>query len=572
MQLCLFALLTLAASAPSLLAQTLPPANVIADHEVSTTTTMVTEYGWSIDIDRFWMVVGAPSDAATANQGAVYVYQRASGGSWTLTATLFDAAGASQDRFGASVSLDGNRLVVGAPGYDVPATSTTPIILDVGRAYVYDYDVPTQTWVLTQELEPASAMNGAAFGSSVSADGNRIAVGSPGETHSTIMLTKGAAYVWVFNTGTSPWIVEQRIENPVASSLYAGEGFGSCVAIDDDLLVVTAPSYAGPFAFGTVTGLALAFARPLFSWDPVANLGSAYSFQFFPVNGAAISNGHILVAAQGPSFQGPGTSYSVNHFDLSGGWVTPVVLSNTTVATSTIYPTTLTVDPMCVDIDGTRAVVGNGGGATTFEYEGSSVWTEQAYYDAPGSDRWVYSVAVDGEADYPRHQSGGAANYLDFAIDGARVAIGMIDVQGSLAGLRGHAAVFDGPLHRDVDSVSLSAGGVQTLAVRSNSDYAGAFYFRLGSATGIHPGTLDTATGLVLPLAFDAYTLFLLSNLPVPLQTLDANGADDATITINPGTNPSLAGLTYYHAMVVVDPTTLVAVLMTNPVALTFLP
>jgi len=57
-------------------------------------------------------------------------------------------------------------------------------------------------------------------------------------------------------------------------------------------------------------------------------------------------------------------------------------------------------------------------------------------------------------------------------------------------------------------SISLAAGGSQTLFLSPCRASAGDLYFVLGSATGTSPG--QAVNGLVLPLNFDAYHLFTL--------------------------------------------------------------
>src|SRR4051794_18716706 len=58
------------------------------------------------------LVLGAPFDAK--HRGAAYVFER-TGDEWRQTGKLTASDGAESDQFGASVALDGDTVVVGAP-------------------------------------------------------------------------------------------------------------------------------------------------------------------------------------------------------------------------------------------------------------------------------------------------------------------------------------------------------------------------------------------------------------------------------------------------------------------------
>ena len=131
-------------------------------------------------------------------------------------------------------------------------------------------------------------------------------------------------------------------------------------------------------------------------------------------------------------------------------------------------------------------------------------------------------------------------------------------------------------LDADVDSISLSAGGVQNLTLTLGPKHAFETYFVLGSASGTSPGVpLD---GKVLPLNLDAYfTLTAVGPNAPPLVntfgTFDATGITTAQIVVPAGFSPSLAGVTLHHAYlsIVLAPVAFVD-LISNACALTFVP
>ena len=76
-------------------------------------------------MDGDTLVVGAPYKAS--GQGAAYVYTRTAGETWTQTAKLVASDGVGNDAFGYSVAIDGDVIVVGAPGDDGNARLALPL-------------------------------------------------------------------------------------------------------------------------------------------------------------------------------------------------------------------------------------------------------------------------------------------------------------------------------------------------------------------------------------------------------------------------------------------------------------
>ena len=130
-------------------------------------------------------------------------------------------------------------------------------------------------------------------------------------------------------------------------------------------------------------------------------------------------------------------------------------------------------------------------------------------------------------------------------------------------------------LRADQPTISVGAGGTQTLDLDAGTSRPGRTYILLGSITGTDPGT-QILPGLVLPLNTVADPWFELTvNEPnkAPYSNnsfamLDGLGESVVTVTIPPGTNPNLAGMTVHHAYVLLTEIDFVS----NAVALTFVP
>ena len=75
--------------------------------------------GFSVSIQGDTMVIGAPETTAGL-KGKAYVYRRITPGdrtsAWTAVGTLTASDGVNGDGFGAGVAIDGDTIVIGAPG------------------------------------------------------------------------------------------------------------------------------------------------------------------------------------------------------------------------------------------------------------------------------------------------------------------------------------------------------------------------------------------------------------------------------------------------------------------------
>ena len=174
-------------------------------------------FGQTVAISEDTVVVGATLDdiGVDSDQGSAYVFVR-SGLTWTQQAKLVAFDGAASDRFGNSVAISGDSLIVGAMFDDVAGNA------DQGSAYVFVRS--GSAWFHQQRL----------IGSDVDSRFGRC-VGISGDT--VIVGETGSAYVFV-RTGTT-WLQQQQLTSSDDQAL--GE-FGSSVAIDSEMIIVAAPN------------------------------------------------------------------------------------------------------------------------------------------------------------------------------------------------------------------------------------------------------------------------------------------------------------------------------------------
>lgn len=181
-------------------------------------------YGISVAMWDDVAMVGADlDDEAAVDAGAVYVYSF-NGSNWAFQQKLMASDAALGDRFGGSISLQGDRVVIGAPLDNSPAG-------DSGSAYVFEYD--GSAWLEQQKLIASDGGGGDYFGRYLDLDGDRVMITALGDDD--VDTDAGAAYVFDFNG--SSW---QQITKLTASDGVAGDGFGYSVSLDGDHALVGA--------------------------------------------------------------------------------------------------------------------------------------------------------------------------------------------------------------------------------------------------------------------------------------------------------------------------------------------
>lgn len=202
------------------------------------------QFGSSLALRGDQLVVGAPltDSGDVTDSGSVYLFNGAGADFSGLTYIRTLASDPeirplkTGDHFGFAVSLDGDRLAIGADRDDGGGT-------DRGAVYLFngvgtDFSSLTQQRKLDSSFIPLS--DGDFFGRAVALDGNRLVVGAPGEGSPT---SSGAVYLFS-GVGTDfSGITEQRKLDINSSLLKLAEGneFGFSVALRNTHLLVGDP-------------------------------------------------------------------------------------------------------------------------------------------------------------------------------------------------------------------------------------------------------------------------------------------------------------------------------------------
>jgi hypothetical protein len=130
-------------------------------------------FGASVAISGDRAVVGAPraDGLDRADMGAAYVFRRDASGSWVLETRLEPSLRQAAQAFGTSVAIDGDVIAIGAPDWDAGS------MRDAGAAFVFRRT--TSGWAAGRLLAlPAAAANDK-YGTTVAVAGDRVLVGAP---------------------------------------------------------------------------------------------------------------------------------------------------------------------------------------------------------------------------------------------------------------------------------------------------------------------------------------------------------------------------------------------------------
>ena len=228
-------------------------------------------FGMDVAISGQYAAVSAPAHALDDNQqnpliasGAVYIYGF-NGSHWNISQKLVSPDRDDGDKFGLSVAMDGDLLVVGTPGEDLDENNQN--YLDwAGAVYVYRRGSNGQ-YTLEAKLAAIDRHDWAFFGLDVDVSGDYIIVGSPWNdydaTGGNMMNLSGAAYVYEYD-GTQ-WSFFSKL---VATDREAGDYFGSGVAIDDSSGTAVVGAELDDSGLSGSTGLFQPGSAYVFEWSP----------------------------------------------------------------------------------------------------------------------------------------------------------------------------------------------------------------------------------------------------------------------------------------------------------------
>jgi FG-GAP repeat protein len=207
-------------------------------------------FGWSVAISGATVVIGAyQHDDNGTNSGAAYIYTR-SGEVWSEQAKLLPAGGTSFDRFGDSVSICGDTVVIGAAENGV----------GTGSAYVFTRS--GSVWSQQAKILPGDGAAADWFGISVTISDDTAVIGAFRDDDNG--TNSGSAYVYLRNDGI--WTQQAKL---LADDGTEGDRFGISVSINGDTAVIGA---SGDDENGEISGSAYVFVYSAGTWTQQTKL------------------------------------------------------------------------------------------------------------------------------------------------------------------------------------------------------------------------------------------------------------------------------------------------------------
>jgi len=456
-------------------------------------------FGLSVSADGDTVVMGAPwHGVGGVDSGSAYVLVRTDS-EWGQGAELTPDEAGSGDRFGCSVSVSGDTVVVGVPYHDDNGT-------DAGSVYVFVRS--DSIWSQTARLTPGDAAAGDLFGSSVAVSGDTMVVGAP--TNDTNGVDAGSAYVFVREGST--W-TEAATLTPDDGA--AGDRFGCSVSVSGDTVIVGA--YLDGDNGGS-SGSAYVFVRSGWTWSQAAKLTphDGAAFDLFGVSVSVESDTAVVGAPfDDDSGMESGSAYV---FARSGSaWSQSAKLTAADGADADWFGVSVSVSGNIVLV-GASLDDDNGldsGSAHVFVRSGST-WQEEAKYTALGGtpyDGFGYSVSVSGDsavagAPYAGADSG-AVHFFDLGLANPVVTLVASDPEAHESG--------------DPGSFTVTRTGVPT-----DSDLT-VWYTVSGSAeNGVDYNASFPLDGMVTILAGNTDAVVYID----PVPDGDIEGSETVTLTL----------------------------------------
>jgi len=294
-------------------------------------------FGISVSVSGDIVVVGSfLADVGGSDQGAVYVFYRNQSGddAWGQVARLTATDGANSDRFGISVSVDDDRVVIGSDGVDVGGNENQ------GAAYVFYRDQGgADAWGQKTKLTAVDGAIWDGFGSSVLINDDTAMVGAWGADVGS-HVNQGAVYIFSRDQGGSDvWGQEIKL---TAADGAADEQFGTSISLSADTAIVGAANadvggndaQGAVYLFSTVciSLTDVSIIGPI-SITSTLYIGTDYHFQavITPVNATP----PITYTWKPAPVTGQGTANAIYH------WMTPGTYTLTLVAENCSAPSTV---------------------------------------------------------------------------------------------------------------------------------------------------------------------------------------------------------------------------------------
>ena len=294
---------------------------------------------------------------------------------------------AAGDEFGWSADTDGVRIISGAPLHDDQGA-------DSGAAYIFVRDA-AGAWVEEAELLADDGEGGVWFGRWAAIDGDVAVVGAPLADAFGRDDDSGAAYIFQRRDGA--WRQTQRL---VADVPVGGEQFGWNVAIDGDVIVVSASNETNGGGQGVYV-----FRRAGDEWALEAKLApSEEGDDYFFGQDIDVSGDTIVAGAKGrAAFVGTNAGVVFVFQRRGSGWAQSAILEASDAFVQDHFGRAVAIagDTIVVGAYKEDSAGADGGSAYVFERDPSAPggWRQATKLigQSTGTRDWFgYEVGTDG--------------------------------------------------------------------------------------------------------------------------------------------------------------------------------
>ena len=391
------------------------------------------EFGSAIAIDGDRMVVGAKVDDPAAEAGAAYIYERIDS-EWSIDQKIQSTSPAPRggDEFGSTLAIQGDRVVVGAPGTGWENPGDPDDVIDVARAgfvYVFEPD-PDGDWVQVQQLEAFDRAEDDQFGASVALDGDWLIVGSNHDDDKG----ENSGSVYVYRHDGSEYVFDQKLN---MTQNGGNDRFGWRVAIQGDILLAAAywDSY---YAIGWQSGSVAIFRRDGGAWTQQQVLIGGVSDEFDQFGYSIDLDDEVIVVGA----RQYGDPEQADQYAEQGIVFVYRIVAPLEAMPWSILEEVERIEPpeaspgllfgSSVNIEDGRIIVGvemddeagqRAGAAHVYEYSPGGEWVEEHKLTAPDAttgDRFGFATAISGDTLFvgapeagPENDASGAVYQFD---------------------------------------------------------------------------------------------------------------------------------------------------------------
>lgn len=262
------------------------------------------DFDGRIAVSGSFLVVGLPSFSNRKGKCNIF---RKTNGIWQFhsSITANDGVGGSGnpfdnlgDRFGTSVAIEGNRLVVGATG----------VSSSKGAIYIFELPPLSNTWTQRNKLTASDGVNGDSFGQEVALSDSRIVVGVP-RANDGVKSDVGKVYVFTRVVFLNTPIWNQTL---LATGTKNQDNLGTSVAIFNNEVLFGVPGDDLEELFGvnnSDNGSVSLWGLNNGNWTQTQKFYSIGSYQLLKIGrNIAFNDKYIAISSEG--------QYSASNFGI----------------------------------------------------------------------------------------------------------------------------------------------------------------------------------------------------------------------------------------------------------------